>query len=57
MKDILDRLIGAGKTHTIEGALILTILFGDKIPGDIVNEIVIIIGSLLAIYKFYAKKG
>ena len=27
MKDILDRLIGAGKTNSIEGALILTILF------------------------------
>lgn len=55
MKNILDRLIGSGLQNSVEGAAIIAILFGDKLPGPVIQEI-IIIGSLLAIYKFYAKK-
>ncbi len=56
MKNILDRLIGSGLQNSVEGAAIIAILFGDKLPGPVIQEIIIIIGSLLAIYKFYAKK-
>ena len=55
MSNVLDRLIKSGKANTVEGVVILTILFGDKLPSEVINNLVIIIGSVYAIYKFYAK--
>lgn len=55
MSNVLDRLIKSGKANTIEGVVILTILFGDKLPSEVINNLVIIIGSVYAIYKFYTK--
>lgn len=55
MNNIIDRLIKSGKANTVEGVVILTILFGDKVPSEVINNLVIIIGSVYAIYKFYAK--
>jgi len=55
MNNIIDRLIESGKANTVEGVVILTILFGDKLPSEVINNLVIIIGSVYAIYKFYAK--
>lgn len=55
MNNILDRLIKSGKANTVEGVVILTILFGDKLPIEVINNLVIIIGSIYAIYKFYKK--
>lgn len=56
MKNILDRLIGSGLGTSVEGAAIVAILLGDKLPFPVIQEITIILGSLLAIYKFYSKK-
>ena len=55
MNNIIDRLIKSGKANTVEGVVILTILFGDKVPSEVINNLVIIIGSVYAIYKFYTK--
>jgi hypothetical protein len=55
MNNIIDRLIKSGKANTVEGVVILTILFGDKVPSEVINNLVIIIGSVYAIWKFYTK--
>jgi hypothetical protein len=55
MNNIIDRLIKSGKANTVEGVVVLTILFGDKLPSEVINNLVIIISSIYAIYKFYKK--
>ena len=55
MKNIIDRFIKTGLNKSIEGTAILVLVFGDKLPNEVMQQIVVIIGGLWAIYKFYDK--